>query len=167
MENNTNLLQTGMEKVYVQTSDFPLYLKVEMEAENTSAYRLSAFSDGGEIFNLDLSPGHTQRVDKEFDYFFLEEVDGDEMVLSDQLVNSYPNPFNPSTTVQFELSEPTQVRLEVFDVVGRRVKILAAEQYPAGQHFVTFRADNLSSGIYFIRFQTPGTVNFRKITLMK
>ena len=146
---------------------FPLYLKIEMETENTSAYRLSGFSNGGKIFNLDLIPGQTQRVDSEFDYFTLEQVDSDEIVHSDQLVNSYPNPFNPSTTVQFELTEPTQVRLEVFDVVGRRVSVLAAEQYPAGQHFVTFRADNLSSGIYFIRFQTPRTVNFRKITLMK
>ncbi|MFO7846429.1 MAG: BspA family leucine-rich repeat surface protein [Balneolaceae bacterium] len=167
VENNTSLLQSDMEKVFVETSDFPLKLTIESDINEVAAYRMHAYSNNEKSYSVDLIPGQVQRAVEEFDYFTLEQIAEDEIVRADQLISSYPNPFNPSTTIQFELAQTTQVKLEVFDVVGRRVSLLAAEQFQAGQHFVTFRADNLSSGIYFVRFQTPQTVNLWKITLMK
>jgi len=72
------------------------------------------------------------------------------------LMPNYPNPFNPATAISFELSESAAVTLEVFDMLGRRVAVLASgERYPAGTSRVTFASGNLSSGVYLYRLQVP------------
>ncbi|MEG8947935.1 T9SS type A sorting domain-containing protein [Rosettibacter firmus] len=66
-------------------------------------------------------------------------------------IRSYPNPFNPSATISYELPTDGFVRLSIFDVLGREVETLVNEVKPAGFYDVTFDASNLPSGIYFAR----------------
>ncbi|MCG8372449.1 MAG: T9SS type A sorting domain-containing protein [Balneolales bacterium] len=66
-----------------------------------------------------------------------------------QLHQNYPNPFNPSTIIPFELNQPSQVQLVVFDALGRQVAVLLDEHRSAGLHRVSFNASGLSSGVYF------------------
>lgn len=81
---------------------------------------------------------------------------------------SYPNPFNPSTTIQYQLAEQAAVRVEVFDMVGRKVStLLAGEQQEAGTHTIRFNASQLSSGMYFVRFKAGSFQEMQKITLIK
>lgn len=62
---------------------------------------------------------------------------------------NYPNPFNPSSTIPFELSNPAYIQLDIYDVTGRRIKRLVDGYFGAGQHQTQFTADiNMSSGIY-------------------
>ncbi len=71
-----------------------------------------------------------------------------------RLVGNYPNPFNPSTTIAFELSETARVSLEVFDIQGRKVAdLMSNEVLSAGTHQQLFNASNLSSGTYVYRIQ--------------
>ena len=71
-----------------------------------------------------------------------------------QLLGNYPNPFNPSTQITFELSVPARVQLEVYDIQGRKiVELLSGNVLPAGRHEQLFDADRLSSGTYFYRLQ--------------
>jgi len=70
------------------------------------------------------------------------------------LEGSYPNPFNPATTIRFSLPEPAQVRLVVFDVLGRQVRVLLDGTREAGAHEVVFDADGLPSGTYLYRLET-------------
>ncbi|NBC26676.1 MAG: T9SS type A sorting domain-containing protein [Bacteroidetes bacterium] len=83
------------------------------------------------------------------------------------LDQNYPNPFNPATNIRFELNTPSDVRLEVFDMIGRRVDVLVDSRMTSGIHEVRFDASALSSGIYIYRLKTPNTVQTRKMVLMK
>jgi len=68
------------------------------------------------------------------------------------LAQNYPNPFNPITIIQYDLPSASSVRLEIFDVLGRRVATLVNTTQSAGTHIYTLRADALllASGVYFI-----------------
>lgn len=79
----------------------------------------------------------------------------------------YPNPFNPATHLRFALPHAANVRLEVFDALGRRVAVLAEGPLPAGYHTRTWEAAGLSSGLYLIRLRAAGYQQTRTVTLLK
>ena len=83
------------------------------------------------------------------------------------LANAYPSPFNPSTTISYELPEPTRVQLSVFDKLGREVAVLVDGEKAAGRHAVRFNAEGLTSGIYVYRIHAGTFTQTRKFTLMK
>ncbi len=69
----------------------------------------------------------------------------------DVQLSSYPNPFNPTTRVHFELPIDSYVKVALFDILGRQIAQLADGQYPAGYHELPWDGKHLSSGVYFIR----------------
>jgi hypothetical protein len=84
------------------------------------------------------------------------------------LAQNFPDPFNPTTTFQFDLPEPAPVTLEVFDVAGRRVTaVLDRRHYEIGRHRVVFDARGLQSGVYFYRLQAGSFTSARKMLLLK
>jgi photosystem II stability/assembly factor-like uncharacterized protein len=83
------------------------------------------------------------------------------------LQQNYPNPFNPSTTVSYHVARAGQVRLTVYDILGREVQKLVDEYQREGSYSVRFDAGHLSSGTYLCRLETGGTSSVRKMTLMK
>ncbi len=87
----------------------------------------------------------------------------DEFVLG----QNYPNPFNPATTIVFELPVAVNVGLKIFDISGREVKTIVNEFKQAGYYSVTFRADDLASGIYFYRIAAGEFVAVRRMILIK
>ena len=83
-----------------------------------------------------------------------------------------PNPFGPVTTIRFDLPRPSSVRLDVFDISGRRVRALVDEQLPAGTRSIIWdgrddRGNPTASGIYFYRFNAGAYRETRKMTLLK
>lgn len=84
-----------------------------------------------------------------------------------QLSENYPNPFNPSTTIQFNLLQAGEVQLSVYNILGRKVETLVDGVHRAGRHTVTFNAGNLSSGVYIYRLKTNGYSQSRRMLLMK
>jgi hypothetical protein len=87
--------------------------------------------------------------------------------LNPRLVRLYPNPFNPTVTVEFELPRASGVTLEVFDVLGREVQRLSYEHATAGQHSQQFNLAGASDGVYFIRMSSPGFSQTAKALLLK
>ena len=83
------------------------------------------------------------------------------------LSHNYPNPFNPSTTIKFELPKSSRVRLSVYDILGREVSMLVNERKDAGVHEVKFDGSDLASGVYFYRLQAGDYVGTKKLLLMK
>jgi hypothetical protein len=83
------------------------------------------------------------------------------------LSQNYPNPFNPGTVIRFGLPEAADVRVEVYDLAGRRVAVLANGSRSAGWHSVTFDGSALSSGVYIYRLQAGDFVQSRKLVLVK
>jgi hypothetical protein len=82
-------------------------------------------------------------------------------------LSAYPNPFNPQTTLSFTLPQQGNVKLDIFDVNGRKVKELTDEVLSAGEHHVTFDGSSLPSGIYFARMNFAGTTQTQKLLLLK
>ena len=80
---------------------------------------------------------------------------------------NYPNPFNPVTTIAFNLPEAANVQIVVFDVLGRQVATLVDAALSAGQHEVQFEAGSLPSGTYFYSFVTPEQTFTKKMLLLK
>ncbi|MBN2000155.1 T9SS type A sorting domain-containing protein [candidate division KSB1 bacterium] len=110
-----------------------------------------------EIFNrfgvLEGLTGITERVEK------LPE--------SVELLQNFPNPFNPTTTVRYFLRENTKVSLAVYNLQGQQVAVLVDGLQFRGEHVATFNAVNLSSGVYLYRLQTENICLTRKMILVK
>ena len=79
----------------------------------------------------------------------------------------FPNPFNPATTITFSLPHESFIKVVVFDLTGRQVRILAAQHFSAGEHRVPFDGSALSSGIYFLRMEAGAAVRTQKIVLLR
>ena len=83
------------------------------------------------------------------------------------LSQNYPNPFNPSTTIKFGITEQSDVKLVVYDVLGRVVSELSNKKMNAGWHEVTFNASRFASGVYFYRIEAGDFVKVKKMMLLK
>ncbi len=83
------------------------------------------------------------------------------------LSNNFPNPFNPTTTIRFQISNPKVVSLKVYDVLGNKIATLVDEYKTAGSYEVAFDAGNLPSGIYFYKLQSGSFSKTLKMVLLK
>ena len=83
------------------------------------------------------------------------------------LMQNYPNPFNPSTKISYSLPYQTKVRINVYDLLGRKVAELINEEKSAGTYEVNFEAKNLSGGVYIYQLEYSGQVISKKMLLIK
>ena len=88
------------------------------------------------------------------------------------LGQNFPNPFNPATSIEINLTYPSAISLVIYDMLGRQVKTLFKGQFPVGSHRIDWNTlddgdDKLSSGIYFYRLTTEYGTETRKMTLIK
>jgi hypothetical protein len=83
------------------------------------------------------------------------------------LRDNYPNPFNPATVIEYQLSSASYVKLIVYDMYGKEIKTLVNENESAGTYRTSFDGTNLSSGIYFYRLETEGYRETKKMILVK
>ena len=88
------------------------------------------------------------------------------------LSQNYPNPFNPETTISYDLAEVSEVRLEVYNVMGQLVNTLVSEAQAAGRYRMRWSGQDafgrqVASGVYFYRLQTEGFKAVRKLMLLK
>ncbi len=83
------------------------------------------------------------------------------------LSQNYPNPFNPSTSIKFTMPKGDNVKLVVFDILGREVKTLVNEFKNSGSYEVNFDASTLSSGVYFYRLEAGEFTDTKRMLLVK
>jgi lysophospholipase L1-like esterase len=84
-----------------------------------------------------------------------------------QLFSNYPNPFNPTTAIKYQLSMTSFVRLKIYDLHGREIVTLVDDLKPAGNHRVHWNAAEYASGIYYYQIQAGKYQEVKKMTLMK
>jgi len=87
-------------------------------------------------------------------------------------LNIFPNPFNPTTTIEFNTNFNGFVRVQVFDMTGRKIKTLINNNLPKGNHRVDWNAknernENIASGVYFINVQNEELTKIRKVVLLR
>lgn len=83
------------------------------------------------------------------------------------LFQNYPNPFNPSTNIKFSLPKASNVRLTIYDAIGREVRTLINNELNAGTHTIQWNASNLASGIYLYKIEAGDYVKVNKMLLLK
>jgi len=134
---------------------------------NSNSHKEYSYSDsdvftGGSKFQYRL-----KQVDNDgtFEYSDIVEV---EVVPNEyELSQNYPNPFNPSTTIRFSLPKETQLKINIYNMLGELVETLAEGSYEAGYHKITFNANNLPSGTYVYRLESSEFVQVKKLVLLK
>lgn len=84
-----------------------------------------------------------------------------------ELTNPYPNPFNSSITISFNLNYASSVTIDIFDMGGRKIEMLADQDYSVGNHSLTWNASQLGSGNYLIQARHSGGIVSRMIVLIK
>ncbi len=87
-----------------------------------------------------------------------------------ELSNNYPNPFNPSTTIKYELAKRSKVSLKIYNIAGQEILTIVSKIQNAGNYEAKFDATgnrNLSSGVYIYRFEAGDFVQSKKMTLLK
>ncbi len=101
-------------------------------------------------------------------------IDDDENIIADEfkLYQNYPNPFNPTTTIKFQIpsnvkGQMANIKIIVFDILGREINTLLNEPKPAGTYEVEFNASKLASGVYFYQLSAGSFIQTKKLMLLK
>ncbi|TNE70462.1 T9SS type A sorting domain-containing protein [bacterium] len=102
-----------------------------------------------------------------FSYGEITSVEKEQTVSGFGIKSAYPNPFNPTTNVSYELTSSGVVHVRVFDVLGRQVATLFPGNQNAGAHTLTINASGWSSGVYMILMQSGNQISTKKISLIK
>ncbi len=132
----------------------------DFTAEDVTLLAFYALGDGSEStpFEMNIDQlafgGATREGEAELPYGFALE-------------QNFPNPFNPTTQLSFDLEAPMDVRLAVYDMLGREVAVLLDGLQPEGRSTVTFDAQELPSGLYLYRIETPRGSTARMMSLVK
>ena len=183
---NANSLVNGVD-IHSQIKE-PGFMRVIMFSMNldkiSSANEISDIID----FNITPSEGHAGNTTINFDNIivagnngqqlehtdsFVYELTSDVLVPSTtELSNAYPNPFNPSTNIAYNLGTSSDVSLVIYDMKGSIVKTLVSEFQDAGERNVIWNGNNdsgsqVSSGMYLVRLEASGQVYQQAITLLK
>ncbi|TVR19189.1 MAG: T9SS C-terminal target domain-containing protein [Balneolaceae bacterium] len=160
------VLQASGDSFTIEASEYPVNIRLS-DQHGSEEYQLIV-RDGNreEIVTIDGFRSYDLNVPA--DEILIKKVsETAESITEHKLLPNYPNPFNPSTTIQYQLSEGTHVTLEVFDASGRRVHVLADENQHAGKYSTSFNANNLASGLYVVRLRAGNQVHMQKISLIK
>ena len=100
-------------------------------------------------------------------YTGVEENTGSGIPKNFALQQNFPNPFNPTTVISYELPVTSSVRLIVYDMLGREVAVLVNEQRPAGAHTAMWDAQGMPSGVYFYRLTAGSFMSTHKMLMIK
>jgi len=128
------------------------------------------------LFYSQVDPVVVNNDDVDIDPITLDNaLSGEEAVIIPvvtALKGNYPNPFNPSTTIAFDMAREGHVNIEIYNIKGQRVKTLVSGEYAAGSYRVVWNGDDavgraVGSGVYFYRMTTTGYVKTQKMLLMK
>lgn len=90
-----------------------------------------------------------------------------ELVKNYALFHNYPNPFNPVTNIKFDIPKKSNVKISIFDVLGKEISVLVNEELSPGTFEVNWDASNFPSGVYFYKIETGDYSESKKMVLIK
>lgn len=135
---------------------------------NLGGYSAPFFIDIENDSDIDLMFGNIKGGLYLYNNLTISEVNEQDYKLIDfEVIEAYPNPFNPVTNLRFVLSEPGNISLKVFNNLGEEVKEIFSGYKNSGVHQYVFDGSQLSSGVYFVKFQTTFSVYSIKLALIK
>ncbi len=126
------------------------------------------YQDGGNAFQGTTFVGTaTNETSTTIENEGLRDLDSGSVPTAFQLEDNYPNPFNPSTHIRYTVPVTSELRLAVYDMLGRTVTVLASGIHTAGSYEITFDAGSLPSGTYLYRLETPEGAHTKTLQLLK
>ncbi len=143
---------------FLATREGPKELQVIYPDGQVYTYNTAVTS--GEVTHLELHPGN------------LVSVENGPIEKTFQLYQNYPNPFNASTRITYSLQKAGLVKLEIFNILGQRVRVLVNEWKAAGEYSLIWdgkndRGQSVSSSVYFVRFRVADFLTINKMLLMR
>lgn len=108
-----------------------------------------------------------KQIDLDGRFEYSNEIEIDITPDNFSLFQNFPNPFNPSTTIRYQIANESKVEIRIYDMLGSEVLTLLNENKQAGTYEVQLNAENLSSGTYVYRITADGFVESKKMILMK
>ena len=154
------------------TGVFVAYEDLAWEAVEAGVTNMTWTWDVWSHDGFEFVPSSSGERDIHVDVSELLGIDGVSLPKEFALHNNYPNPFNPVTNIVYDIPEVTDVTLEIYNVMGQRVRTLAQGSHEAGRYQIVWNATNdlgqaLSSGMYIYRIQAGDFVSVKKLVLMK
>jgi len=113
------------------------------------------------VITLDQMPGWTNGVN------VISQNRDSKLPAASALLQNYPNPFNPKTGIRFQVPGVSDVKLAVYDVLGREVTVLVNERKAPGNYEVEFDGRRLASGVYIYRLTAGTFTQVRKMVLLR
>ena len=160
------------ERLYFPFGDRYIYIMQvysnEIDGEELSFKLYNSIS--GEIYDYTESAmfENDMIIGDGFATFNLENTVNDIIIpVENSLSNAYPNPFNPSTTLDYDLAVDGNVSIVIYDISGQVVEVLVDDYKYAGEYSVVWNAQNYSSGIYFVGMESNGSYFTQKLMLVK
>ncbi len=167
-----NALNTDGEWWLIATFLMTTVAEVDHET-HYDAFISGSQSCNGNIVLVDYDTGEIDLndIEQSFAPLLLTEAIGidDEIDLPGDfaLSQNYPNPFNAQTTIRYDLPEQSDVRIEIFNILGARIVTLVEETKPAGSHTVTWDAKDVSSGVYLYKIRAGEFTESKLSVLLK
>ena len=140
---------------------------IEADGEGATLELLDPESDNSLGENWKASVGHGTPGRKNSVVTSLDEINKVIIPEKFSLSQNFPNPFNPSTKIQFTLSSQQNTTLKIYDILGNEIETLVSGIKPAGVYEVMLDATNLPSGVYFYKLQAGEFVGTKKMILLR
>jgi hypothetical protein len=135
----------------------------------TTEPQFYSFNDDVSSLNATSFVYRLKQVDYDGSFEYSNEVTVENSTFPERysLSQNFPNPFNPSTTIEFTLPKKEFVTITIYDVLGNEVTTLVNEEFNAGSYKIEFNASTLTSGVYIYKITSGSFTQTRKMTLMK
>jgi hypothetical protein len=158
--------------INVETQAYPIALSWELNPENGISYSFIGDSGVGKISEIKSQNGNISfnEIGKNKIRLFAsaEKVSNStNFPTAYSLMQNYPNPFNPNTLIKYSLPKISNVKLAVYDILGREIVTLIDEQQQPGKYEVKWDATYFSSGIYFYQLKAGDFIDTKKMVLIK
>jgi hypothetical protein len=176
IQNNSNL---EAKNVSVTFNNFPTWLNFKSSTASLKDVGANATGDAEFMFSVDKKAPVgkdttlTAVISTSDGQSWTKDITVEVAAPTDyKLYNNFPNPFNPSTKIVFDLPKASHVKLVIYDIVGREVALVADADYPAGYTELTWNGINkngviVSSGVYFYRVSTGSWSQVKKMLMLK
>lgn len=157
-------------EIYIATDDKKVYFS---NTGGTSWQLMTTgIPVGANVYALGMISGKLYAATYAYGVFYYEPdavsvSNGSEFVKGFSLKQNFPNPFNPSTKINFTIPKSSFVTLNVFDAAGKKVASLVNDFKSAGEYDINFNAAELSAGVYFYKLQAEGFTETKKMILTK
>src|ERR1035437_5719518 len=108
-----------------------------------------------------------KQIDKDGTFKCSKTIEVASVILKYDLAQNFPNPFNPTTVITYSIPTSSNVLINVYNVIGERIKTLVNQYQEAGSYKINFNAVGLSNGIYFYKIQSGNFAAIKKMLLLK